>query len=271
VLLALPQTVPGLTSLQFRMLLGAGALPALVVLNASLSEPGGVSVQRPWNLLESIRNPAHWLALIGTAGTWFLFDVAFYGTMVFIPTILQSVFGAEQSLRDLAMRATMMSVLGIFGMALGLIILPKVGPRAMNTWGLALASVTFGAFASVYRRSPEQSVVLFSFLCVSIFVLNMGPGIATYLLPVEVFPREVRSTFHGLSAAAAKVGAVVGALLFPIISDRFGVPAVMLTQAAFCATGALLSHVAVPSAAAARSVPAKRSAPTKVERAKLVG
>jgi len=40
----------------------------------------------------------NWYVLIGTAGSWFLFDVAFYGTSIFTPFILKSMF--EEKLVD---------------------------------------------------------------------------------------------------------------------------------------------------------------------------
>jgi PHS family inorganic phosphate transporter-like MFS transporter len=43
------------------------------------------------------------------------------------------------------------------------------------------------------------------------FALNWGCNVATFVLPAVAFPPGVRATFHGLSAASGKLGAVVGA------------------------------------------------------------
>mmetsp|Transcript_141833 Transcript_141833/g.453174 ORF Transcript_141833/g.453174 Transcript_141833/m.453174 type:complete len:303 (+) Transcript_141833:557-1465(+) len=236
------------TSVQFRTLLGVGAIPALVVLLATSQEEDDTHPieRKEGQLAVALQSPAHWRTLIGTAGTWFFFDVAYYGTVIFSPTILSSVFGAQESLRDVATRAAALCCLGMLGTALGLLVfLPMIGAKALNTVGLALASLLFGLFAVVYHLHPHQSSLLFSCLCLLIFTLQIGPNVATFLLPVVAFPEEVRSTFHGLSAAAAKLGAMTGALLFPIVNERYGVPAVMAAQAGVCAVGALLSHCAV--------------------------
>ena len=37
------------------------------------------------------------------------------------------------------------------------------------------------------------------------------------MLPAEIFPLEVRTTGHGMSAAAGKMGAFAGAYLFPVM------------------------------------------------------
>ena len=45
----------------------------------------------------------------------------------------------------------------------------------------------------------------------SFFFSNLGPNTTTYVLSAETFPTEIRATCHGLSAAAGKLGAVIGA------------------------------------------------------------
>merc|ERR1712129_462818 len=95
--------------------------------------------------------------------------------------------------------------------------------------------------------SPVQARLLFSILCTLFFALYFGPNVATFVLPIVSFPSEVRSPFHGLSAAAAKVGAMTGAIMFPIVNDMFGVSTVMALQAAICFAGAALSHFYLPS------------------------
>lgn len=246
-LLRLPRTA-GVTSLQFRILLGAGALPALVVLVASLREsaaPGGqapASRHERGKLREALRNTRYRKALVGTAGTWFLFDVAFYGTVIFSPSILAHVFGARQSLTSLAGHAVLMSAVGILGTLGGIVALAYLGAKGLNTIGLACAALLFLCFALVFTLQPERHNVLFVLLCLLFFVLYSGPNVATYVLPVVSFPQDVRSTFAGISAAAAKVGAIVGALVFPVVDEVYGVPTVMFMQALICFAGACLSH-----------------------------
>jgi MFS transporter, PHS family, inorganic phosphate transporter len=46
---------------------------------------------------------------------------------------------------------------------------------------------------------------------VSYFFTEFGPNTTTFVYPAEIFPVEVRTTGHGISAAAGKLGA----FLFP--------------------------------------------------------
>jgi len=196
---------------------------------------------------QALRNIQHWRTLVGTAGTWFLFDVAFYGTVIFTPNILEQVFGAQHSLAGLAWRAALMSALGAVGSAAGLLALPQMGAKAMNTAGLACGGILFAVCMFLFEFRPAWHSTTFFVLCLLFFVLFSGPNVATFILPVISFPSEVRSTFHGLSAAAAKIGAMAGSLLFPVIDNIVGTTGVMATQALICMAGALLSHLYLQS------------------------
>mmetsp|Transcript_69647 Transcript_69647/g.166204 ORF Transcript_69647/g.166204 Transcript_69647/m.166204 type:complete len:430 (+) Transcript_69647:129-1418(+) len=241
VTLLLLHVLPGATSWQFRLVLGLGALPAFLALAASWREESAPPVHAGGDLRQALQS--HQRTLVGTAGTWFLFDVAAYGTVIFTPRILNHVFGESQSLTQLALHSVMMLSFAIPATFLAVAVLPRVGARTLNALGLAMISVCFAVFAAVSAVFPDAHKVLFAVLCALYFGLNFGPSVATFVLPVELAPPELRSTFHGLSAAAGKSGALVGALLFPLLDETYGVPAVMLAQAFVCAFGALLSHV----------------------------
>ncbi|CAE8586337.1 unnamed protein product [Polarella glacialis] len=85
--------------LQFRLLFALGAVPAAVVFFASLREKDSLEYMQDQEqhsghggVAESFRrHPEILRTLAGTAGTWFLFDVAYYGTSIFTPQILDAV------------------------------------------------------------------------------------------------------------------------------------------------------------------------------------
>jgi MFS family permease len=242
------------TSIQFRLLLGLGAVPACVVLYAELRKhqqessksvpPIGKREQQPSTVLEAKAGPqkAYLWTLLGTAGTWFFFDVAFYGTVMFAPSILTNIFGSQQSLRDIFQRATFLGVIAVVGTAVGIMVLPRVGAKLLNTVGLLCAAALFAAFLLIHTFRRDWQMTSFALLCALYFAFYSSSNIATYVLPVIHFPRAVRSTYHGLSSSAAKLGAMSGSLLFPIIFSRLGVGAVVAVQCAMCLFGAASCH-----------------------------
>ena len=52
---------------------------------------------------------------------------------------------------------------------------------------------------------------------ISYSVTQFGPNTTTFVYPAELFPLQVRTTGHGISAAIGKVGAFAGAYLFPVM------------------------------------------------------
>ena len=59
------------------------------------------------------------------------------------------------------------------------------------------------------------------------FWSNYGPNCTTFLLPSVTYSEECRSTLNGISAAAGKLGALVGASIFEPLSDMAGESVVM--------------------------------------------
>ena len=258
--------------LQFRVILGFGAIPAAVVMisamcearqewpEATIEDDHAAREERETagvGPLQQLReNPRYWGKLAGTAGTWFLYDISYYGTAVFLPAIQMSIFGEGESLRNLSWQSLGVSACGLLGTCAAVSLLPKKGTKWLNLVGFYCLASMFGLMAATYlfvpaeqaeevRKPPELAAtttseppevtwlqwLLFFELGVLTLLLNFGPNVATFVLPAVAFPPEVRSTFHGISAGAGKLGAVVGVFIFPPIADTWGVPAVMTVQA----------------------------------------
>lgn len=84
------------TSLQFRLLLGFGAIPAFVVMFLAYyqPEPAEYTVEsRPTVYQVARANPRLLAILLGTGLSWFLYDVLYYGVSLVTPKITDEVFG----------------------------------------------------------------------------------------------------------------------------------------------------------------------------------
>jgi len=259
-LAAIPASTPAVTSLQFRILLAAGAIPAGAVLLASFwlardepqqrqglkgEEANAVSPQSALAL--AIARPELMRALVGTAGTWLLYDVSYYGTAIFTPQILDSIFGGEAALVDLCWQAIVKEIAGLAGVLAAIAVMRRLGGRGLCLWGFLLLAVLFSAFGLLYQLAPGASSALkFVVYCALTFALNWGPNVSTYVLPAQLFPREVRTSFHGISAASGKVGAVIGTFIFAPIANSAGIAAIMWVQVGLCLLGALLTYALIP-------------------------
>ncbi|CAE8641871.1 unnamed protein product [Polarella glacialis] len=246
--------------LQFRLLFALGAVPAAVVFFASLREKDSPEYTQDQDqhsghggVAESFRkHPELLRTLAGTAGTWFLFDVAFYGTSIFTPQILDAVclYGrvvdgkCQQSLFETAELSALVSVMGIPGSVCAILLVPEWGSKRLNVYGFAALSVVFALMAITMQNAPGQHGLLFVLFCVLRFFLNFGPNLGTYVLPAICFPAFIRSTCHGLSATGGKLGAVTGSLLFdPISNSSAGITGVLWVQAVTCALGVAVAQL----------------------------
>ena len=75
----------------------------------------------------------------------------------------------------------------------------------------------------------------------SYFFAEFGANTTTFLFAAEVFPVNLRTTGHGYSAGIAKIGAFIGAFLFPVIMKNLGLSNTLVLTAGFSVVGILLT------------------------------
>ncbi len=74
------------------------------------------------------------------------------------------------------------------------------------------------------RHTHDAATVVIIIYGLTYFFSNFGPNISTYTIPGEIFPTTCRSTAHGISAAAGKIGAFLGAIFMKpeVVNIEFG-------------------------------------------------
>ncbi|KAL3911667.1 MAG: hypothetical protein SGILL_007191 [Bacillariaceae sp.] len=198
--------------------------------------------------------------VLGTAGTWFLFDVVFYGNTIFQPIVVEAAFGGSKShedggidlLRKAATDSLILTSIALPGYAVAGFIMGKKTccitqtPRYVMLQGFAAMTVlyaTIGANWSYLRGYPAMLVFLYG---MTFFFANYGPNTTTFILPSLIFEQEHRATWNGVSAAAGKLGALTGATFFEPAADEWGDGAVMVICAVVAIMAFVLTFVAVP-------------------------
>lgn len=200
-------------------------------------------------LLDRLQQWEYQSKLLATGGGWFLYDVAFYGVNLFGGSILEAInnstddnVSSVNNVRLVAGQELLAMSMGIPACILTIVLLKRVGTKALQVWGFVLIAAMFvllaALFAPLKYSSPQG---LFAVYCALLFSLSFGPNVTTYVLPAETYPKEIRATFNGISAAMGKLGAVVGASLFKVIAESTSYPFIMLLCAALSVFGALLS------------------------------
>ena len=245
---------------QWRLLLGLGSIPAVFVVMGTYIEStqeskSTNSVRKPFNtggisLMIELQKTENIKKLLVTGGGWFIYDIAFYGVNLFAGAILDEMNGDDDnvssasSIRDITSKQMIGNGMAIPAVLLTICLMGSVSTKRLQVIGFILIAVGFVLLACLFvPLKNENPDLLFAFYCLLLFSLSFGPNVTTYVLSAETYPKEIRSTFTGISAACGKMGAVVGAYVFGNVSKVTTYPVIMVVCAVISIFGAIISHV----------------------------
>ena len=186
------------------------------------------------------------LWLIGTAGCWALLDFCYYGNTISTPEILKLLNPHASLLHNTLVQLGIFVVFAVPGYIVAILLLDKTGRRSIQILGFGMMALMFlliGIIPSV-TTVALQFVLLYG---ISYFFTQFGPNTTTFIYPAEIFPVEVRTTGHGISAGAGKMGAFAGAFLFPdMLASSLGVRGAEIVAGVVAAAGMLLTIALLP-------------------------
>lgn len=182
--------------------------------------------------------------MLGTAATWFLFDVLFYGNTLFQPIVIEAAFGANEHtdpmklLQRTVEDSLLLSSIALPGYAVAGLMMGekrswcycgiKQTTRFVMLQGFAAMAFLYliiGVAWGELKRSPSLLVLLYG---LTFFFANYGPNTTTFVMPSLVYSPDCRSTLNGICAAAGKLGALSGASLFGPLASSIGDAKIMI-------------------------------------------
>ncbi|GLU08169.1 hypothetical protein SLE2022_250930 [Rubroshorea leprosula] len=176
----------------------------------------------------------HGLHLLGTTTTWFFLDIAFYSQNLFQKDIFTAIgwipnaktMNALEELYRIARAQTLIALCStVPGYWFTVALIDKLGRFTIQLMGFFFMTVFIFASAIPYHHwtLPDNRIGFVVMYSLTFFFSNFGPNATTFVVPAEIFPARLRSTCHGISAAAGKAGAIVGAFGFLYAADYIGV------------------------------------------------
>lgn len=183
--------------------------------------------------------------LIGTAGTWFLIDVAFYGNTISSPVVLNLISPHASLVRTTLETLLIFVVAAAPGYAMAIRRIDIQGRKSIQTTGFLMMAICFAAIGLV----PGVTTMIVPFLAlygVSYFFTQYGPNTTTFIVPTELFPVRLRTTSHGISAAVGKLGAFLGTFFFPLLLKSIGLAKTELVVSAVCLAGLVMTYYLIP-------------------------
>jgi MFS transporter, PHS family, inorganic phosphate transporter len=269
-------------NLTWRLLLGFGAIPGLAVYylrrqihetprfamaggaheeaaaaiadatgSGSGAVPKGESAARQQQsaldgYMKIFRNKRILMWLIGTAGAWLLLDFCYYGNTISQPEILKLLDPHASLLHNTLVQLAIVSVFAVPGYIVAVLLMDRTGRKSIQMLGFFMMALMFLIIGLV--TAITHHVWWFLLLYgISYFFTEFGPNMTTFIYPAELFPTDVRTTSHGISAGAGKLGAFAGAFLFPdFLAVTHGLNRAMVIAGIVAVIGLLLTLVTLP-------------------------
>jgi MFS family permease len=255
--------------MQWRIVLAAGAVPAISVLYlrrrmpetarylARLAgDPGAaqlvieeVSGQRPhlpdadrrefWQVLTQHARP-----ILAAAVLWMMFDIVVYSGILFGPSLIAKGLGVQPAIFSLLMILVFILptalILSLYG-------LDRLGRKPVQAIGMLLSAVMLGLFAAIQKDiadAPVVGLVVYGFYNVFITFPSMVSGAG--ILGVELAPTRVRSVAQSITVVGGRIGASLSAFLFPLLFGSIGETGVILLLAGAAFIGGILTLITIP-------------------------
>ncbi|KAL0418648.1 UNVERIFIED_CONTAM: Inorganic phosphate transporter 1-4 [Sesamum radiatum] len=190
-----------------------------------------VQKQKGYGLFSRAFLHRHGLHLLGTTSTWFLLDIAYYSQNLFQKDIFSAIgwipaaktMNAIQEVFTIARAQTLIALCStVPGYWFTVALIDVLGRFAIQLIGFFFMTVFMFALAFPYHHwtKPDNRIGFVVVYSLTFFFANFGPNATTFVVPAEIFPARLRSTCHGISAAAGKLGAIIGAFGFLYLAQN---------------------------------------------------
>jgi MFS family permease len=258
------------SDMQWRIVLAAGAVPALSVLYLRRRMPetarylarlagdpgaaaevieevsGAPRVDVPpqdrrefWEVLRQYAGP-----ILASAVLWMLFDIVVYSGILFGPSLIAQGLGMQPAVFSLLTSA-------IFIVPPAIIVsyyaLDRFGRKPIYAVGMIMAAVMLGIFAFFkpeLNAAPVLGLIVYGLYSVFIVFPSMTSGAGIF--GVELAPTRVRTVAQSISVVGGRIGASTSAFLFPLLFGLIGEGGVIALLAGCAVLGGVLSLIIIP-------------------------
>ncbi|HTV45148.1 MAG TPA: MFS transporter [Stellaceae bacterium] len=256
--------------LQWRIVLAAGALPALSVLYlrrrmpetarylARLAGDGAAAAQVVAEISgrRGVRLPAvdrrdfaavvreYAGPILAAAVLWMMFDIVVYSGILFGPSLIAKGLGVEPVVFSLLMSLGFIIPTALL---LSLFALDRFGRKPVQAIGMIMSAVMLGIFAAFHgalAAAPALGLVVYGLYNVFITFPSMVSGAG--ILGVELAPTRVRAVAQSVSVVGGRIGASISAFLFPLLFARVGEVRTIAALAACAVLGGVLTLLTIP-------------------------
>lgn len=187
-----------------------------------------------------------WKRLIGTCGTWFMYDFVTFPNGIFSATIISSVISDSSDLTKVAEWNLLLSILAVIGVPIGAFLSDRIGRKYTLMFGFS-GYIIFGLIIGcAYHKISKITPLFIIFYAFMNMLGNAGPGDMLGVISSESYPTAVRGVFYGTSAVVGKIGSVIGVQSFQPIRDNLGARWTFIIAAICGLLGIIITYFFVP-------------------------
>jgi MFS family permease len=255
--------------LQWRVVLAAGAIPALSVLylrrrmpetarflariagkreqaGRVIEEISGVAAPVPAADRRSFREvfARHAHAIFAASLLWMIYDLVVYAGILFGPSLIAGSLGLQPVTFSLLLDVIFILPASVL---LSVFAIDRIGRKPLQVWGFLTGALFVGVFALMQGRLLAMPLVAFAVYGLY-NVAQTGPGLVSGagILGVELAPTRIRAVAQSVTVAGGRIGAALSAFAFPLLFAGIGQAGAYWVMAGLAVLGAVLTQVLIP-------------------------
>ena len=255
--------------LQWRLVLAAGAIPALSVLYLRRRMPETARYlariagdqEQAGRVIAEISGTAaavppqdkrrfldvfamHSGPIMSAALLWMIYDLVVYASILFGPSLIAGSLGIPSVTFSLLMEIVFIIPAATL---LSMFVIDRIGRKPLQVWGFLAGAILVSVFALLQDRL--QALPLLALVVYGLFnVAQTGPGLVSGagILGVELAPTRIRTVAQSITVAGGRIGAAISVFVFPLLFAQIGQAAAYWVMAGLAVLGAVLTQVLVP-------------------------